>query len=366
MAAMHNVMVRATPLSNVGGRIDYISNPERQEHLQAVHSTTVDPTFWKALAGHCQEQAKHSKTKRACEGREFMIPLANDLAAMNQDELAGLISARIKKLTGTENVTAIHWNKARTNYHAHVVFAENEEVNEVSHGAVLTRNTYYDAAGKRSTKKECLDGEGNLKHGCRFYAKGEQIETITRFGAKKEWLSGKGFLQTVKADIVDFQNELLQDERFKVFDRKDVYLAEQHIGKNLTDDQETAVRLKNALVRDFNATVEELVETAGKTNETAFQAAIRYIAACREKIKEHRLTEKWILAIEFYVTQIRKYTKSLQAQLGKITGRQKETPAEQPKPGIDALIKGADHRRGETSRQNSDRARRRDDGPVIR
>ena len=110
MAAQHNIMVTATPLRGVQGRADYISNPDRQEHLIATYSG-VDKDFWKELSAHCQEQAKYSKTKRACEGREFMIPLANELAAMDPDELAKMISDQFKEITGTENIVGIHWNK---------------------------------------------------------------------------------------------------------------------------------------------------------------------------------------------------------------------------------------------------------------
>ena len=43
-----NSYCRQTKLSDIGGRIDYISNPDRQEHLYATYDT-ADPEFWKML-----------------------------------------------------------------------------------------------------------------------------------------------------------------------------------------------------------------------------------------------------------------------------------------------------------------------------
>lgn len=314
MAAQHNIMVTATPLRGVQGRADYISNPDRQEHLIATYSG-VDKDFWKELSAHCQEQAKYSKTKRACEGREFMIPLANELAAMDPDELAKMISDQFKEITGTENIVGIHWNKRMTNYHAHVVVAENKEINKISYGAVLTRNTYYDAAGKRSNKKDCVDQDGNLLPGCKFYKKGSRKETIIRFGSKIEKLSSKSFLQDVKSKMVEFQNELLQENRFKVFDRSQIYLAEQHVGKNTTEEQKAAIRRKNAIVRAYNASADELLSVAGEISADKQQGVLGYLMSCRELIKKHGASSDWIRAVQFQWKKMREKIEVLRKQI---------------------------------------------------
>ena len=42
--------IRQSKLSDVTGRIDYISNPKRQEHLYATYQTEgATPEFWKTL-----------------------------------------------------------------------------------------------------------------------------------------------------------------------------------------------------------------------------------------------------------------------------------------------------------------------------
>lgn len=44
---LHRVMIKATPLHDVAGRVDYISNPDRQEHLVYADENCADTEFWK-------------------------------------------------------------------------------------------------------------------------------------------------------------------------------------------------------------------------------------------------------------------------------------------------------------------------------
>lgn len=44
-----NSFIQISKLGNLKGRIDYITNPKRQENLYAVYNTT-DDTFWHDLA----------------------------------------------------------------------------------------------------------------------------------------------------------------------------------------------------------------------------------------------------------------------------------------------------------------------------
>ena len=66
--------IRQSKLSDVAGRIDYISNPKRQEHLYATYQTEgATPEFWKNLARENQLDFKARGTAGKCiEGREFI------------------------------------------------------------------------------------------------------------------------------------------------------------------------------------------------------------------------------------------------------------------------------------------------------
>ena len=69
--------IRQSKLSDVAGRIDYISNPKRQEYLYATYQTEeATPEFWKNLARENQLDFKASGSAGKCiEGREFIIAL---------------------------------------------------------------------------------------------------------------------------------------------------------------------------------------------------------------------------------------------------------------------------------------------------
>lgn len=62
--------IQMSKLTDLKGRIDYVMNHDRQEHLYATYNTT-DNQFWKLLAKENQEDFKRSGTKGTCvEARE--------------------------------------------------------------------------------------------------------------------------------------------------------------------------------------------------------------------------------------------------------------------------------------------------------
>ena len=64
-----------TKLSNVKGRITYISSHAKQENLYAVYETT-ERKFWQELAKCSQEEFAKSGTEGKCiEARELIIAL---------------------------------------------------------------------------------------------------------------------------------------------------------------------------------------------------------------------------------------------------------------------------------------------------
>lgn len=117
---------RVTKLSSVGGRADYISNPDRQESIVAASA----PVDWKPY--HDYEMANQKTDRRNNEGREVVIALPNEWAALSRGEL----SRRAEKLAvtaagkDTDMQWAVHWNKAHTNLHIHVIFSERQKEKE--------------------------------------------------------------------------------------------------------------------------------------------------------------------------------------------------------------------------------------------
>ena len=171
--------IRQSKLSDVAGRIDYISNPKRQEYLYATYQTEgVTPEFWKNLARENQLDFKASGSAGKCiEGREFIIALPESFVQYRADDVVRLFTETFHKRYGVECSAALHHNKTKTNYHIHLVFSERKML-EQPEVKIATRNMFYDEQGKhRRTKKEILDEQGNIRAGCSIIPKGEVYES---------------------------------------------------------------------------------------------------------------------------------------------------------------------------------------------
>ena len=72
MPIVRNSFIQMSKLTNLKGRINYISSHARQENLYAVYETT-DRKFWTELAKCNQEEFKKSGTEGKCiEARELI------------------------------------------------------------------------------------------------------------------------------------------------------------------------------------------------------------------------------------------------------------------------------------------------------
>ena len=75
MLIVRNSFIQISKLTNVKGRIHYISSPKRQENLYAVYETT-ERKFWTELAKCNQTEFKKSGANGKCvEARELIIAL---------------------------------------------------------------------------------------------------------------------------------------------------------------------------------------------------------------------------------------------------------------------------------------------------
>lgn len=222
----------ARKLTNVVGRVDYISNPERQEKIMSFHNTT-DNEFWYKLAQESQEQFKQSGTHgKCCEAREFIIGLPQ-----NCGWKAEWIADWFKETYGVECACAIHYKKKENNLHAHLIFSERELLPEPSvvEQKVAKRTYYYDEKGKKCKKADAVKvvpkgtviQEGNTRH---FTDKNEYFKTL-RFA-----LEVKEFL-------------LYQDLGLEKFDKRRMW-ATKHIGKNNPKGEE--ISECNELIGELN------------------------------------------------------------------------------------------------------------------
>ena len=91
--------IRQSKLSDVAGRIDYISNPKRQEYLYATYQTEgATPEFWKNLARENQLDFKARGTAGKCiEGREFIIALPESLVQYRSGDVVRIFTETFHK-----------------------------------------------------------------------------------------------------------------------------------------------------------------------------------------------------------------------------------------------------------------------------
>lgn len=225
--------IRMTKLSNLKGRIMYISSRAKQEYLYATYDT-ADKSFWSSLAKCSQDEFKKNGTTGKCiEARELIIALPESFVSYNEEQLLKFFVDEFKAKYNVECVAALHHNKRKTNYHIHLIFSERRLLEETIE-KVATRNMFYDETGRHvRTKKEILDEEGDIRPGCKVIKKGDVYEKIL-FDKKDVQFKQEDFLEKAKVFFTDRINMLVKSpsEKLKVFDKNGVYLPMKKIGKN--------------------------------------------------------------------------------------------------------------------------------------
>ena len=280
--------IRQSKLSDVAGRIDYISNPKRQEYLYATYQTEgATSEFWKNIARENQLDFKASGSAGKCiEGREFIIALPESFVQYSADDVVRLFTETFHRRYDVECSAALHHNKTKTNYHIHLVFSERKMLQQPE-VKIATRNMFYDGQGNhRRTKKEILDEQGNLRAGRSIISKGEVYESHI-FTKKEEWFKNKAFTKEVKELFIHTINCYVKEdaEKLSVFQQGGVYLATKKIGKNNPKAEE--IKVDNAARQEWNRTVDvALVE--GVHEEDIL------------KIKQEKITDKTLQSIRTY------------------------------------------------------------------
>lgn len=225
--------IQMEKLSNVKGRITYISSKSKQENLYAVYQTT-ERKFFRELAKCNQEEFEQSGTKGTCiEARELIIALPKSFVEYDHDLLLKLFTEHFKQTYGTECISALHHNKRKTNFHIHLIFSERKLLDKPIE-KIATRNMFYDENGKHvRTKKEICNEDGSIRDGCHIIKKGEVYERKL-FGIKDTRFKSEQFLDEVKHSYTDLINLYVRNdtEKLKVFERGGVYLSTKKIGKN--------------------------------------------------------------------------------------------------------------------------------------
>jgi hypothetical protein len=154
-----------------------------------------------------------------------------------------------------ECVSALHYNKKKSNYHIHLIFSERKLLEEPE-VKVATRSRFYDEEGKLvRTKKEITDVDGNIRVNCRVVPKGEVYENKI-FSNKESIFKSKSFLEEIKSSYTDLINSHIIEEKDKlqVYDRSGPYLPTKKIGKR--NPKKDLIQGDNELRMKWNAAVD--------------------------------------------------------------------------------------------------------------
>lgn len=220
---------RMSKIRNAAGRSDYISNTSRQEEI-ILHENHKQHT-WQEYAEY--EKANQRSASANNEAREIIVALPNDLADQ-PEKLSGLCQEIAKQTLGENRdyEFAVHWNKDRTNLHAHILFSERERVQKVM-PKVYKRDMWYDIATNKMAKAGAACAELRYRKGeVQRTADGTPKYSSEPFTAKDKAFISKQYLQTCNKAICEVLNRYGYD--FRVFDRE-TEIAQQHIGKNWND-----------------------------------------------------------------------------------------------------------------------------------
>lgn len=92
-----------------------------------------------------------------------------------------------------------------------MIFAERKRLEQPIE-KIAARNMFYDEQGRHArTKKEILDGDGNICRGCKIIKKGEVYERKI-FTIKDGRFKQESFLDEVKVFYTDLINQMVIDD----------------------------------------------------------------------------------------------------------------------------------------------------------
>lgn len=209
-------------LTNVKGRIKYITNEKKQENIVDYYNTT-DNNFWRMLAKESQQRHKEVNAGgKCCESRELIIGIPKD-SKVTAKEICEIFKEKYQ----VECTCAIHQNNKNknevVNRHCHLIFSERLKLNkpEITEEKKATRNYYYDEKGNKCKKADAV----------KIVKKGTilQKKAVRNFTEKNEYFKSQKFIYECK-EI--FLKDLLKIEWSLDSERRNKELSEKHIGKN--------------------------------------------------------------------------------------------------------------------------------------
>ena len=332
-----NSFIEMAKLHNLSGRITYISSHAKQEHLYEVYATEPDREFWRELAKCNQEEFEKSGTNGKCiEAREQMIALPESFINYDHDYLLKRMVDEFKKQYGVECFAALHHNKRKTNLHIHMIFAERKRLEQPTE-KVAIRNMFYDERGHHvRTKKEILDGDGNIRKGCKIIKKGEVYERKI-FTTKDGRFKQESFLDEAKVFYTDLINQMALDDkdRLSIFDKNGPYLATKKVGKNNPKAEE--IKADKEIRMDWNRAVDRAIVSGVSETEVVELKMTEITDKVKESVEQNGskpelfgdIVRAAVALLERLIAKVmQKVMDFAEKVIGKAVDAKKETPKE--------------------------------------
>jgi hypothetical protein len=283
MIMPNHIYAQATVLTSAGGRIDYITSKDRQEHL--LFAGRTDPDFWSELVRFNKlKQAKNGAgdPDKLVEAREWIVPIPPDAWITTWNKLceahpdwswqkvelemgryyAGVVeqslNGLIKELERVEvkTVTAIHFSGRDKegfgiNPHAHMVLAE--RIKE-EHPRLETRNQWRCSKGFRITAQDKEIREASGEKGFTLTLKGEPNPDYLFSDKLKCLTSGErmAFGDRFKSRLAEVWSKHAEKTQYSVFEKAGPYLAQNKVGKNKNQELLESIRLANTETQEYN------------------------------------------------------------------------------------------------------------------
>ena len=300
---MAKAFARQTKLKNVVGRSQYISDNQRQEHI-VLHSQENMIHSWNEYADY-ERQNKKNKEENI-QGREIIIALPNELD-QDREKLKEIVDDYSFNLLGENRdfEYAVHWNKEKTNLHAHIIYSERER--QKKEPKRYKRDYYYNyEEGKMSSKKDpnavITKHKGDIK-----YDKEGEIEYTDQFSKKDTQFKSIEYNEKIKEQLAEILNK--HDFKSRVFDNR-IELPQAKLYKGASKDYKDKVSQSNKARREYN---KEIVNAVDEKLMPMTMAIIRKESIMKqvkeENSKTKSISSRGIEIIKESVEEVKAYVR---------------------------------------------------------
>lgn len=292
---MPNVFARTTKINNAVGRSAYISDQTHKQEEVVLHKASMvyDWKFYHEYELTHQKNAGQTQN----EAREVLLPLPNELASQykgkttveQKEKIEKICDDLAKEIVGENHdyEYAVHWNKARTNLHCHLMFSEREVVDlSLLEPKTYAKDIWQDPVTHKLTKK----GVGKLVHkkGELMYRDGQPVYKTEPLSAKDTRYKEKSFM--VQRDLA--YQKIMSDHGydFDINDNRSPYLSQKKLYKGASADYIAMAKDWNAEVKRYNENVKEHIQAEP-------QMEMEYISIKRDvldNVREANQSEKRI------------------------------------------------------------------------